>query len=219
MKFVVTCLGILFLSSLCFADDAIDRLERDYTQQRLKGTLLLHQRQLGEVEAVKTAALDKKDLALANKATARLKVLEAEIRQLESELESASSFDSKYPENEFFRMTEASEKLGTEHGRKIICKFSRKPLNDFAGEKLTLVVSAGSGKDNETSHMVYVINNLGGDTVGKTSGIPRGRSKEIELTMPPSETMELAIMVQGGDALHLKQFSPNVPEVYLKISK
>lgn len=75
---------IFFLLSLghSFAQDAVEQLSKKYTDQAQEGLIRLHTRHREELIRVKNAAMELKDLALANKANAKVEELDDEIRRL-----------------------------------------------------------------------------------------------------------------------------------------
>jgi hypothetical protein len=75
---------ILFLFCLghAFAGDSVDQLSKKYTDQAQEGLIRLHSRHREELVKVQNAAMELKDLALANKANAKIKELDDEIRKL-----------------------------------------------------------------------------------------------------------------------------------------
>jgi len=75
---------ILFLFCLghAFAQDSVDQLSTKYTDQAQEGLIRLHSRHREELVKIQSAAMESKDLALANKANAKIKELDDEIRKL-----------------------------------------------------------------------------------------------------------------------------------------
>ena len=75
---------IFFLLSLghSFAQDAVDQLSKKYTEQAQEGLIRLHTRHREELTKIQNAAMELKDLALANKANAKIKEIDDEIRKL-----------------------------------------------------------------------------------------------------------------------------------------
>jgi hypothetical protein len=75
---------ILFLFCLghAFAQDSVDQLSKKYTDQAQEGLIRLHSRHREELVKIQNAAMELKDLTLANKANAKIKELDDEIRKL-----------------------------------------------------------------------------------------------------------------------------------------
>jgi hypothetical protein len=73
-----------FLLSLghSFAQDAVEQLSKKYTDQAQEGLIRLHTRHREELIKIQNAAMELKDLELANKANAKIKELDDEIRRL-----------------------------------------------------------------------------------------------------------------------------------------
>ena len=201
------------------AQNTVDDLGRKYRTMEYEGLLKLHERHVVELEAVKKKAMAAADLTLATQASDEIKALKAETIALETKLEEIRKSAEPLPKNEFYKMTYHNGKTGTEHGAKIFVNFERLPLTDFAGNKLSLVITAAPGKDSETSHEIFVFDQSTGKEVGKVSALGRGKTKKILLTIPPSETLKLAVAVKGKDALHVNHLKKGVPELYLDIEK
>lgn len=201
------------------SNDPVGMLDRKYQTIAAEGLLSVHNRHIAELEKVKAAAMQSSNLTEANRAADRIKALQIEAIELKKKLENLREGETEYPGNEFYRMTFTTGKTGTEKGARIPLQFERLPLNDFAGDKLLLLVSAANSKDAETAHEVFVFDEASGKEVGKISGLGRGKTKKIPLLLPPSDVLKLSLTVKGGDALHLKQVKKGIPEVYLVIEE
>ena len=219
MKHFSLLLVLVFSVSSTFGEDSVDEIDQEYKKLAAEGLLKLKERNVTELEAVKQSAMSDGNLALATKADQGIKALQTEMIGLQTTLEEIKGGVTSLPENEFYKMNYTSGKTGTEKGAKIFCNFERLPLTEFAGNKLSLVITASSGKDAETAHQIFVYDETTGKEVGMTSALGRGKTKKIPLALPPSETLKLAVAVKGGDALHLNQFEKGVPELYLEIEK
>lgn len=201
------------------AQDSVDVLNAKFEMLSSKGLEKIYTRQIADLAKIKEAALTKKDLDLANKANSSIDALHLKITDLLASRPTEAAQEASFPENEFYRMVSCNDKLGTENRKEIICRFERKPLNKFSGDKLVLTIISNSGKDSGTAHQVFVLNGSGGTEIAMVSGFRQGKTLDLPLSIPPSELHEIVVVVKGGDALHLKSHSDLIPELYLSMKR
>ena len=201
------------------AQDSVDVINAKFEVLSSEGLEKLYTRQISELAKIKEAALTKKDLDLANKANASIDALHLKITDLLAARPKEVPTEVTFPENEFYRMVSCNNKLGTEHGKEIICRFERKPLNEFSGDKLVLTLNAKPGKDAGTAHKIFIRNGAGGAEIATTGKLNQAASVDLPLSIPPSELHEIVVVVKGGDALHLKSYVDLVPELYLSMKR
>ena len=166
MKYLLLISMLALPFSPAVAEDPVDELDRKFKRLAYEGLLKLHVRHLVDLEEVKRTAMSNADLTAATRAADAIKALQIEVLDLEKKRDALEEGGGSLPENQFYKMTYASGKTGTEKGAKIFCNFARLPLTDFAGEKLALVISAGEGKDSETSHEIFVFDATSGKEIG-----------------------------------------------------
>ena len=201
------------------AQDSVDVVNSKFEILSSEGLEKLYTRQIAELAKIKESALTNKDLDLANKANASIDALHLRITDLLAKRPKEIAKEVSFPENEFYRMVSCNNKLGTEHGKEIICRFERKPLNQFSGDKLVLTLSSNSSKDSGTAHQVFVRNGSGGAEIAMISGLAQGATREVPLSIPPSELHEIVVVVKGRDALHIKPHQDLIPELFLSIKR
>ena len=210
-------LSLFAFSCALHAEDAVDRLTAKYSDLERKGLIGLHTRNLRELKRVKNAAMELKDLALANKADTKIKALETEIRKLGGAATIPESTVTPMPSNSLYKMISHNGRRGTEHGKEIVCKFQRIADAIPAGT-LTLTLSSNSSKYSNTPMEIFILNGSKGPVIGSTKGIGTGRTKKIPLSVTAAKELEIVVVVRGHEALHLKPFGgSNAPELYLTV--
>ncbi len=213
---------LMFLFTVCAsadAQDSVDVINSKFEILSSEGLEKLYTRQIAELAKIKESALTDKDLDLANKANASIDALHLRITDLLANRPKEVAKEASFPENEFYRMISCNNKLGTEHGKEIICRFERKPLNQFSGDKLVLTLQSNPSKDSGTAHQVFVRNGSGGAEIAMIGSLPQGATREVPLSIPPSEVHEIVVVVKGRDALHLKPHLDLIPELYLSMKR
>ena len=202
--------------------DTLSRRRGEF-QRNVKPVLSGYRGQLAELEGRLTSDGSLEEAVKVRDERARIEgLLATDLARAEVDLgvlDESNDPAKEFPKNQYYRMTYSNDKLGSEKGYKIICRFVKLPLNDFAGDKLKITFAANNAKDCETSNEVFVLNEATGDELAKVKGVRRGEEKQLILAIPPVASLELAIVVRGEDALHLKPFSNGVPDVYLSIEK
>ena len=210
-------LSLFLLSGALYAEDAVDRLTVKYSDLERKGLIGLHTRNLTELRKVKDAAMELKDLSLANKADSKIKALETEIRKLGGAATVPNSSVTPMPSNSLYKMISHNGRRGTEHGKEIICKFQRVTDAVPAGT-LTLTLSSNTSKFSNTPMEIFILNGSKGPVIGSTKGIRTGKTKKIPLSTTAAKELEIVVVVRGHEALHLKPFSgSDAPELYLTV--
>jgi hypothetical protein len=210
---------ILFLLSLghSFAQDSVDQLAKKYTDQAQEGLIKLHTRHREELVKIQNAAMELKDLALANKANAKIKELDDEIRKLGGAPSEPKPSVTPMPANSFYRMISHTGGRGTEHGREIVCRFKRIPTITPAGT-LTLTLSSASARLSNTPNDIFILDGSKGKVIGTQKGIGTGRTVKIPLAATAANELDIVVVVRGGEALHLKPFDGSeVPELFLTV--
>lgn len=215
--YVFSLVVLNFTLGLC--QDSVDEVNHKFEILASEGLETLYARQIEELKQVRETALTNRDLELATKADEKVEELRIQISKLQSTRPSELSKETKFPANEFYKMVSSNNKTGTEKGKEIVCRFEKLPLNKFSGDKVVLTLTANNSKYAESPHKVYIRNGSGGEEVGVVSGVKRGATCEIPLSISPADVLELVVVVKGGDALHLKPFTEGVPDLYLTIRK
>ena len=216
MKYLHLTFLILFLSH-AFAQDSVDQLAKKYTDQAQEGLVRLHTRHREELVKIQNAAMGLKDLALANKANAKIKELDDEIRKLGGAPSEPKSSVTPLSANSVYRMISHTGGRGTEHGREILCRFVRIPARTPAGT-LTLTLSSNPSKYSNTPNDIFILDGSKGKMIGTQKGIGTGRTVKIPLTATAANELDIVVVVRGGEALHLKPFAGSeAPEVFLTV--
>lgn len=209
--FFLICFGHLF------AQDSVDLLAEKYTEQAQEGLMRLHTRHREALVKILNAAMESKDLTLANKANAKIKQLDDEIRMLGGAPSEPKPSVAPMPSNSFYRMISHTGGIGTEYGQEILCRFKRLPTKTTTGS-LTLTLTSNPAKFCDTPNDIFILDGSKGKVIGTQKGIGIGQTVKISLTATDANELDIVVVVHGNDALHLKPFDGSeVPELYLTV--
>ena len=208
---------LLLCPGHAFSQDSVDQLAKKYADQAQEGLIRLHTRHREELVRVQNAAMELKDLALANKANTKIEELDDEIRRLGGAPSAPKPSFTPMPANSFYRMISHTGGRGTEHGHEIVCRFKKIPSTTPAGT-VTLTLSSNGSRYSNTPNEIFILDRPKGKVIGSQKGIGTGRTVKIPLTATASDELYIVVVVRGGEALHLKPFpSSEVPELYLTV--
>jgi hypothetical protein len=193
-------------------------LAKKYTDLEHEGLIRLYSKHREQLEKVKSAAMELKDLTLANKANDKIKELEDKIRRLGGAATESKPSVMPMPANSVYRMISHTGGRGTEYGHEILCRFRRIPTSIPVGT-LTLTLSSDpSRKFSNTPNEIFILDGPKGKVIGSQKGIGHGKTVKIPLTMTVASELDIVVVVRGGEALHLKPFDGSeVPELFLTV--
>ena len=186
-----------------------------YAEKLKAGTIKLNEDHIAELEKIKARAMKNANLEMANKADAKIKQLQVENKKLDPTPELLG----RYPANNAYKMTWHNGHRSSEHGNEIVCRFQRTSKLDAVKGTLILVIRTDASAMSNTPNDVVILDGSKGKEVGRIKGIGTNKTQRIPLTLSTADALEIAVVNYGNEAVRLKLFNDDIPELFLEVQQ